>query len=76
MTGNARCNLASLTPQILNEHWRRARVVVLGGCGAICAGRHLTNRDVAVELCIAEPDGWRGVILPAQDFSINCRSGS
>lgn len=60
MMENAGRNLASLALQILNEHWKNARVVVLAGGGAngggaICAGRHLANRDVGVELCIAEP---------------------
>lgn len=61
MMENAGCNLASLTLKILGERWKSARVVVLAGGGAngggaICAGRHLANRDVRVELCIADPE--------------------
>ncbi len=66
MMENAGRNLALQTVDLLGDDWRRGRVVVLAGSGgngggAICAARHLANRDVDVALVLSEPDRLTGV---------------
>lgn len=66
MMENAGRNLALQALDLLGGRWRGASVVVLAGSGgngggAICAARHLANRDVAVALALAEPDRLAGV---------------
>jgi len=61
MMENAGRNLAELALEFLGGEWQNARVVVLSGTGGnggggITAARHLANRGVRVELCLAEPD--------------------
>lgn len=73
MMENAGRNLALQALDLLGERWRDARVVVLAGGGgngggAICAARHLANRDVDVALVLSEPDRLTGV--PASQRTI------
>jgi NAD(P)H-hydrate epimerase len=61
MMENAGRNLAELALEWLGKNWQEARVVVLAGTGGnggggITAARHLANREVRVELCLAEPN--------------------
>jgi len=61
MMENAGRSLALLTIEFLGKNWEEATVVVLAGRGgngggAICAARHLANRDIDVRLCLAHPD--------------------
>lgn len=61
MMENAGRNLAELSLEHLGDRWRSARVVVLAGSGgngggAICAARHLANRNMHVRLCLSSPD--------------------
>ena len=61
MMENAGCNLAEMALDSLGEDWQQPRVVVLAGTGGnggggITAARHLANRGVRVELCMAMPD--------------------
>ncbi len=61
MMEHAGRSLALETLRRLGGVWRSARVVVLAGTGGnggggICAARHLVNRSVQVQLCLAEPD--------------------
>jgi NAD(P)H-hydrate epimerase len=74
MMENAGRNLALLAIALLGESWRNAEIVVLAGSGGnggggICAARHLANRNVKVELCLARPDlfsevtGWQRKIF-------------
>jgi NAD(P)H-hydrate epimerase len=46
---------------LMGLHWKEANVVVLAGSGGnggggICAGRHLANHGVAVNVCLAAAD--------------------
>lgn len=73
MMENAGRNLALMALDLLGGRRRDARVVVLAGSGgngggAICAARHLANRDVGVALALAEPDRLAGV--PASQRTI------
>lgn len=73
MMENAGRNLALQALDLLGDRWGEARVVVLAGSGgngggAICAARHLANRDVDVALAVAEPDRLTGV--PASQRTI------
>lgn len=66
MMENAGRNLALQALDLLGDHWRSGRVVVLAGSGgngggALCAARHLANRDVDVALVLSEPDRLTGV---------------
>lgn len=66
MMENAGRTLALQTLDLLGDHWRNRRVVVLAGSGgngggALCAARHLANRDVDVALVLSEPDRLTGV---------------
>lgn len=61
MMENAGRNLAEMAIECLGANWRHARIVVLAGSGGnggggIVAARHLANRGVPVELCLAAPD--------------------
>jgi NAD(P)H-hydrate epimerase len=61
MMENAGRNLAEMALEALGEAWLQARVVVLAGTGGnggggITAARHLANRGVRVELCLALPN--------------------
>lgn len=61
MMENAGRNLALLAIAVLGDAWNKATIVVLAGSGGnggggICAARHLANREVNVQLCVAEPD--------------------
>jgi NAD(P)H-hydrate epimerase len=61
MMANAGRNLAEMALERLGTDWQKARVVVLAGSGGnegggITAARHLANRGVRVELCLAIPD--------------------
>jgi NAD(P)H-hydrate epimerase len=61
MMENAGRNLAEMALESLGEDWQQARVVVLAGTGGnggggITAARHLANRGVRVELCLALPN--------------------
>ena len=61
MMEHAGRSLALETLRRLGGVWRTARVVVLAGTGGnggggICAARHLVNRGILVQLCLAEPD--------------------
>jgi NAD(P)H-hydrate epimerase len=61
MMENAGRNLAEVALESLGEDWQQARVVVLAGTGGnggggITAARHLANRGVRVELCLAMPN--------------------
>lgn len=61
MMENAGRNLALIAMKVLGNGWQRAEVVVLAGGGGnggggICAARHLANRGVRVNLCLAEPN--------------------
>jgi NAD(P)H-hydrate epimerase len=61
MMENAGRNLAEMALDFLGEAWQQARVVVLAGSagnggGGITAARHLANRGVRVELCLALPN--------------------
>jgi len=61
MMENAGRNLAEMALERLGGNWQSARVVVLAGSGGnggggITAARHLANRGVRVELCLAVPD--------------------
>src|SRR5262249_14288521 len=60
MMENAGRNLALQVMDILGGKWNSASVVVLAGGGGnggggICAARHLANRDVDGQLCLAPP---------------------
>jgi len=60
MMENAGRNLATLVLETLGENSSRSRILVLAGTGGnggggICAARHLANREVPVDLCMAEP---------------------
>jgi NAD(P)H-hydrate epimerase len=73
MMENAGRALAVATIERLGADWRKARVVVLAGRGGnggggLCAARHLANRGVRVEVCLAEPDRMGEV--PAYQRSI------
>lgn len=73
MMENAGRNLALQALDLLGDRWRDARVAVLAGSGgngggAICAARHLANRDVDVALTLSEPDRLTGV--PASQRTI------
>src|SRR5215472_393875 len=62
MMENAGRNLATLVIERLGAGWKSARVAVLAGTGGnggggLCAARHLANRGVAVDVCLADPDG-------------------
>lgn len=59
-------NLAELALELLGAGWRKAEVVVLAGSGgngggAICAARHLANRGINTNLCLAQPEGLGAV---------------
>jgi NAD(P)H-hydrate epimerase len=61
MMENAGRNLALLAMNLMGLYWNAANVVVLAGSGGnggggICAGRHLANHGVSVNLCLASPD--------------------
>jgi NAD(P)H-hydrate epimerase len=61
MMENAGRNLALLVMKLMGLHWNGANVAVLAGSGGnggggICAGRHLANHGVSVNLCLAAPD--------------------
>ncbi len=61
MMENAGRNLAALALELLGDSWNQARIVALAGSGgngggAICAARHLANRDLNVRLCLSSPD--------------------
>jgi NAD(P)H-hydrate epimerase len=61
MMENAGRNLAEVALESLGEDWQQARVVVFAGTGGnggggITAARHLANRGVRVELCMAMPN--------------------
>ena len=61
MMENAGRNLAEMALEHLSGDWQQARVVVLAGTGGnggggITAARHLANRGVRVELCMAMPN--------------------
>lgn len=61
MMENAGRNLAELALQIPGKKWDEMNVVVLAGNGGnggggICAARHLANRNVEVNLCLARAD--------------------
>lgn len=61
MMENAGRNLAEMALESLGDNWQQARVVVLAGTGGnggggITAARHLANRGVRVELCMAMPN--------------------
>lgn len=58
MMENAGRNLAELSLHALGSHWKSAKVLVLAGGGGnggggLCAARHLANRDMRVEYCLA-----------------------
>jgi NAD(P)H-hydrate epimerase len=60
MMENAGRNLALLAMELMEPHWRSAKVMVLAGSGGnggggICAGRHLANQGVPVSLCLSSP---------------------
>jgi NAD(P)H-hydrate epimerase len=61
MMENAGRNLAALALELLGVQWNQKKIVVLAGTGGnggggICAARHLANREMDVELCLAKPD--------------------
>jgi NAD(P)H-hydrate epimerase len=61
MMENAGRNLAEMALEYLGENWQEATIVVLAGTGGnggggITAARHLANRSVRVELCMAMPN--------------------
>ena len=61
MMENAGRNLALLAMNLMGLHWNGANVAVLAGSGGnggggICAGRHLANHGVSVNLCLGSPD--------------------
>src|SRR5579864_5159347 len=61
MMENAGRNLAEVALESLGEDWQQARVIVFAGTsgnggGGITAARHLANRGVRVELCMAMPN--------------------
>jgi NAD(P)H-hydrate epimerase len=61
MMENAGRNLAEVALESLGEDWQQVRVIVLAGTGGnggggITAARHLANRGVRVELCMAMPN--------------------
>ncbi len=62
MMENAGRNLATLAILLLGRGWQKAKVVVLAGSGGnggggVCAARHLANRNVKVNLCLANSEG-------------------
>lgn len=61
MMENAGRSLALLAIELLGNGWQKSEVVVLAGSGGnggggICAARHLANRNVKVQLCLARKD--------------------
>ena len=61
MMENAGRSLALLAIELLGKKWQKANVAVIAGSGGnggggICAARHLANRDVKVQLCLARKD--------------------
>jgi NAD(P)H-hydrate epimerase len=66
MMENAGRNLAELALQIWGKKFDEKSVVVLAGNGGnsgggICAARHLANRNVEVNLCLARPGRLGGI---------------
>ena len=66
MMENAGRSLATLAILLLGTDWEKASVIVLAGTGGnggggICAARHLANRNVKVNLCLANSEGLREV---------------
>jgi NAD(P)H-hydrate epimerase len=66
MMENAGRNLATLTVELLQSNWQKARIVVLAGTGGnggggICAARHLANHQANVTLVLADPDALRDI---------------
>jgi NAD(P)H-hydrate epimerase len=60
MMENAGRSLALLAMELMGPEWRCRRVAILAGSGGnggggICAGRHLSNHDVPVSLCLSAP---------------------
>lgn len=61
MMENAGRNLALLAIEVLGKKWEKAKLAVIAGSGGnggggICAARHLANRNVKVQLCLAWKD--------------------
>lgn len=78
MMENAGRNLAQATIEVLGDNWRWAQVAVLAGPGgngggAICAARHLANRDVDVIVVIT--DAERITPVPAYQLEIYRAAG-
>ena len=66
MMENAGRSLALLAIELLGKKWQEAKITVIAGSGGnggggICAARHLANRNVKVQLCLAEKDHLTGV---------------
>jgi len=90
MMENAGRNLAEQAIACLGESWFGANIVVLAGTGGnggggICGARHLANRGVPVQLCLASPDGlgaaarWQRHIFqatPGREVDIHSLTGS
>lgn len=59
MMENAGRDLAELTLELLGDDWQTSTVMVLAGGGGnggggLCAGRHLRNRGLKVDYCLAD----------------------
>ncbi len=67
MMENAGRNLALAVIDMLGSGWQRARIMVLAGSGGnggggICGARHLSNRNVRVSICIANPQKLAAIV--------------